>query len=173
MRYTIPMKLIISDIKNYVPKVDGEYYLICPEDGKDVHHCIGCFGCWLKDPGKCLIHDGFELNGARVGNASELIIVSANCFGSVSPYVKKNQDRALGYLHPDFAVVQGELHHKQRYKHNLKITWHIYAADGDTITDAEKETLLGIQVANGLNYHAKPDGVFFYNSQAEAMEVTL
>lgn len=170
----VRMKLIISDIKNYKPNVVGDYYLICPEDGKEIHHCIGCFGCWLKDPGKCLIHDGFELQGARLGAADEIILVSANCFGSVSPFVKKNLDRALSVVHPDFKIINGELHHKPRYKKNHKISWYIYAADGDVITDAEKETMKGILNANALNYYSKAAGVHFYANQAELeREVTL
>lgn len=168
------MKLIISDIENFEPKVAGDYYLICPEEGKEIHHCIGCFGCWLKNPGKCLIDDGFELQGARFGAADEIILVSANCFGSVSPFVKKNLDRALACVHPDFKIIKGELHHKPRYKNKPQITWHIYAAENDTITDSEKETMKGILAANALNYHSKASSVYIYNSQADFIQgVTL
>ena len=24
----------------------------------DIRYCIGCFGCWLKTPGKCIVADG-------------------------------------------------------------------------------------------------------------------
>ncbi|MCQ2584748.1 MAG: flavodoxin family protein [Treponema sp.] len=168
------MKLIISDIKSFEPNVTGDYYLICPEEGKDIHHCIGCFGCWLKDPGKCLINDGFEFQGARFGAADEIILISENCFGSVSPFIKKNLDRALACVHPDFKIINGELHHKARYHNKPKISWHIYAAENDVISDAEKETMNGILEANVLNYHAKSAGVHVYASQADFLrEVTL
>ena len=25
-----------------------------------VNYCIGCFGCWLKTPGKCITKDSFD-----------------------------------------------------------------------------------------------------------------
>lgn len=26
----------------------------------NLSHCIGCNHCWIKTPGKCCIHDGYE-----------------------------------------------------------------------------------------------------------------
>ena len=27
-------------------------------DSGTIHPCIGCFSCWNKDPGRCVIKDG-------------------------------------------------------------------------------------------------------------------
>ena len=53
-------RLIIYDIP-------GEFIGMCTNacediliDANQIHqYCIGCFGCWLKTPGTCVIKDGF------------------------------------------------------------------------------------------------------------------
>ena len=51
------MKLIITDIEHFKIPVGGDYRVIMPQG--TIHHCVGCFGCWVKTPGKCVIHDGY------------------------------------------------------------------------------------------------------------------
>ena len=29
-------------------------------DNGTIKPCIGCFGCWLKTPGRCVIKDGYD-----------------------------------------------------------------------------------------------------------------
>ena len=67
------MKLIITDIENFNIPVEGEYKIIKP-DG-NIHHCIGCFGCWVKTPGKCVIHDGYQETGVDMSKCTELIMI--------------------------------------------------------------------------------------------------
>lgn len=99
------MKLIITDIEHFKIPVGGDYKVIMPQG--TIHHCTGCFGCWVKTPGKCVIHDGYEGTGTEMGKCTELILVSQCCYGSVSPFVKTVQDRAISYIHPDFVLRKG------------------------------------------------------------------
>ena len=55
------MKLIITDIEDFHLPVKGPHKIIKPQT--DIRHCIGCFGCWVKTPGQCVIHDGYENTG--------------------------------------------------------------------------------------------------------------
>lgn len=144
------MKLIITDIEDFRISVEGEYKLIRPE--KEIQPCIGCFGCWGKTPGKCVIHDGYEGTGSDMGRCKELIFISRCCYGSVSPFVKMVQDRAISYIHPDFVIRKGEMHHKRRYQNVIALSWYLY---GEAITDEEKETARMMLEANADNY----DGV--------------
>lgn len=162
------MKLIITDIENFHIKVEDEYKLISPTGS--IHPCVGCFGCWVKTPGKCVIHDGYEGTGSDMGKCSELILVSRCCYGSVSPFVKNVQDRAISYIHPDFVIRKGEMHHRRRYRNVISLSFYFY---GKGITENEKETAKKIAQANADNYDGAVKSVRFYNSVEELEEITL
>lgn len=162
------MKLVITDIEGFDIPVEGEYELVSPKG--EIHGCVGCFGCWTRTPGECVIKDGYERVGSMIGHADELILVSRCCFGSVSPFVKTCQDRGLSFIHPDFRIVGGEMHHKQRYQNRLTMSAHLY---GEDITEAEKDTARRLIQANADNYAAEVKGVSFYGSADELRGVTL
>lgn len=162
------MKLIITDIENFNIPVEGEYKIIKPNG--DIHHCIGCFGCWVKTPGKCVIHDGYHETGVDMSKCTELIIISRCYYGSVSPFVKMVEDRAISYFHPDFVIRKGEMHHKRRYKNTITLSSHFY---GENITDIEKETARELLEANADNYDGVVKGIYFYKSVGELEGIVL
>lgn len=162
------MKLIITDIEEFDLPVEGEYKLIKPENS--IHHCIGCFGCWNKTPGECVIHDGYERTGSDMGRCTEMILVSRCFYGSVSPFIKAVQDRAISYIHPDFVIRKGEMHHKRRYENVLSLSLYLY---GEDITEEEKETAKMIMEGNADNYDGQVKTVRFYKSVEELEGITL
>lgn len=162
------MKLIITDIEDFHIKVEGKYQLISPKG--NIRPCVGCFGCWVKTPGKCVICDGYENTGIAMGSCTELILVSRCCYGSVSPFVKNLQDRAISYIHPDFVIRRGEMHHKRRYKNVILLSAHFY---GEAITEDEKRTARNIAQANADNYDGKVKDVCFYHSPEELEGIIL
>ena len=162
------MKLIITDMEDFDIPVEGEYKVI--KVNGDIHHCIGCFGCWVKTPGKCVIFDGYEEIGGNIGKCTELILVSRCYYGSVSPFVKMALDRALSYIHPDFVIRKGEMHHKRRYHNIVTLSSYLY---GENITEPEKETAKELLNANADNYDGLVKGVSFYKSVEELKDVVL
>lgn len=162
------MKLIITDIENFNIYVEGEYKVIKPQG--DIRNCIGCFGCWVKTPGKCVIHDGYEGTGIAMSKCTELILISRCHYGSVSPFVKMVQDRAISYLHADLVIRKGEMHHRRRYKNVIALSAHLY---GENITDVEKETARNLIEANADNYDGSVKDIHFYNSVEDLEDITL
>ncbi len=86
------MRLIIHDLKG------DEFKKLCPNEVKDlivvsddgsIHHCMGCFGCWIKTPGECIIKDKYENMGECLSKCNEVIIISKCVYGGLSPFVKK------------------------------------------------------------------------------------
>lgn len=130
--------------------------------------CVGCFGCWVRTPGKCVIHDGLEKTGCQLGGADKLILVSRCCFGSLSPAVKKVLDRSISYVHPYFEMREGTMHHARRYSNCLRMQAFLYGA----CTEAEQKTAAGILAANALNLNAVLDKVTF-SPDGEAVQEVL
>lgn len=162
------MKLIITDLKDFNIPVMGAYKMISPR--QKIHPCIGCFGCWVKTPGICVIHDGYENTGIDMGKCTELIYVSQCCYGSLSPFVKNVQDRAISYIHPDFVMRKGEMHHKRRYKNVISLSAYLYGAN---LTDAEKKTAQNMLAANADNFDGVVKEIRFFETEQELEGLTL
>jgi len=81
----------------------------------DVAPCLGCFGCWVKTPGICIIDDvGREI--ARSAIQSDLVVlVTPIAFGGYSSTLKKAVDRLIPLILPYFRLIGGEVHHVKRY----------------------------------------------------------
>lgn len=130
------MNLLIHDLNesqwNKVAQ-DYEGWDIISDDGK-IKPCVGCFGCWTKTPGECVLRDGFERMGARIHKADELVIISKYTYGGFSPFVKNVIDRSIGWVLPFFEIKNGEMHHKSRYPEEKPITF-IFRGSGLTEND--------------------------------------
>lgn len=75
------MNLIIHDLEN-----NNE---LEASEGSEIiaakmmcHDCRGCFNCWTRTPGECVIKDGFDTIGKRLSNADEVTIISKCVYGS-------------------------------------------------------------------------------------------
>lgn len=82
----------------------------------EIAPCLGCFGCWVKTPGVCVIDDAGR-NVARTYIQSGMVVfISPITFGGYSYELKKVFDRLIPILSPFFKNIGGEIHHKMRYK---------------------------------------------------------
>lgn len=161
------MKIIVTDIESFAPEIEGEYRLLTPDD--ELIPCIGCFGCWLKTPGKCVINDGYQMLGAALGRCEELIFVCRCVYGSPSPFVKNVIDRSLGYVHPDFEMRLGEMHHKRRYDNIIKCSAYFY---GD-MTNLEKLSAKRWFSAFIDNFDGEPGEIKFFGTKEETEGMKL
>lgn len=83
---------------------------------RDVAPCAGCFGCWTKTPGECVIGDGAR-DILRSYVRSDLVVCATPVtFGGFSSQLKKMIDRLIPVLDPRFVVVGGDVHHRLRYR---------------------------------------------------------
>jgi hypothetical protein len=82
---------------------------------KEIGTCLGCFGCWIKTPGICVIDDdGREV--ARMAVQSDLMVfLTPVTFGGYSSHLKKALDRLIPILSSFFKKIGGEIHHRPRY----------------------------------------------------------
>ena len=139
-------------------------------NASDIHrYCIGCFGCWLKTPGKCIIKDGFEDMGKLLSQVNEFILISKATFGSYSSAVKNVLDRSIAYVLPFFEIRNGEMHHGERYFNDLTISALFY---GD-MSDEEKRTAESLVQANAVNLNAALGKVHFVEGMENIREVLV
>lgn len=119
------MKLLIHDLNDEEWGKIREYYKdweIVSDNGR-IKPCVGCFGCWLKEPGECIIKDGYEKMGALIHKAEEVAVISTYTYGGLSSFVKNVFDRSIGWVLPYFEINHGEMHHKRRYPEDKQITF--------------------------------------------------
>ena len=161
-------RLIIYDVPTeYIGKFTNPSEDILVNANEIHRYCIGCFGCWLKTPGTCVIKDGFENMGKRLSEVQEFILISKATFGSYSSAVKNVLDRSIAYVLPFFEIRNGEMHHGERYHNDLTTSTLFY---GD-ITEAEKRTAENLVKANAVNLNATLGKVHFVERMDAAKEV--
>ena len=132
------MKLLIHDLNEeeftHISADYKEFEII--SDNGNIKPCIGCFSCWIKTPGKCVIKDGYDNIADLIHKADEVVIISRYTYGGPSSFVKNALDRCIGFVSPFFEVYMDEMHHKKRYPEDKPITC-IFRSDSFTEDDKE------------------------------------
>ncbi|MCK5309215.1 MAG: flavodoxin family protein, partial [Thermoplasmata archaeon] len=83
--------------------------------------CLGCFGCWIKTPGICVINDDGRIIPEKIVQSDLMVFLTSITFGGYSSELKKALDRAIPMLLPFFRKVNGETHHVMRYEKYPKL----------------------------------------------------
>jgi multimeric flavodoxin WrbA len=130
--------------------------------------CLGCFSCWLKHPGTCVLKDDQEeVLSAWVPGDLHFWITPVT-FGGFGSALKKSLDRTIPHILPFFTRVGGEVHHPQRYERRRRFL----ALGTLPAPDAEAERIFhGLIRRNALNLGsvATESGVFFEGTGKEAL----
>lgn len=154
------MNLLIHDLSPAKwEEIKEEYkdWTVISDAGK-IKPCTGCFNCWKKTPGKCIINDGYENMGYLVHHADEVKVISRYSYGGFSGFVKNVFDRCLGYVLPHFETVNGETHHQKRYDEDKPFTFVFY---GHELTESEKESATRYVRAVCANFRSHVKEVIF------------
>ena len=122
----------------------------------DIAPCRGCFGCWVRTPGLCVIDDAGRDVARRMMRCELLVLLTPLTFGGHSSELKKALDRSIPNLSPLFRSVRGEVHHARRYARYPR--WVGIAVSRDRPIDPEEEELFEALVRrNAVNFHAPAD----------------
>lgn len=150
-------RLIIYDMENETPKAKNDDILFSANP--TVLPCKGCFGCWTKTPGRCVINDRCSNIPSYIAKCDEVVLISPILFGGYSENIKAVIDRFIPYVLPYFRIINGEMHHKMRYKHSFKLTVLFY---GECDLE-EKQIAKSLVNANAVNFGAESCGVKFFD----------
>lgn len=113
--------------------------------------CTGCFGCWVRTPGICVIDDAGRETARAALRCDLLVFLTPIAFGGYSSELKKAVDRMLPLLSPFFTRIGGEIHHLPRYP----VSPSVLGVGLLDRPDPERERIFRTLVArNALNYHS-------------------
>ena len=166
------MNLIIHDLdKKEWAKIKRDYagWEVVSDRGT-IRPCVGCFRCWYKTPGQCVIEDGYENMGVLIHRAEDVVVISRYTYGGFSGFVKNVFDRSLGYILPQFEVVNNETHHKKRYAEDKPFTFIFYG--NISFSEEEKECARRYVTAVCANIRGHVKEVVFREGEGAAPENT-
>ena len=76
--------------------------------------CVGCFGCWTRTPGRCVIRDDAVQVYPKIAAARRVLYVSRLFCGGYDLPMKIMLERAIPIQQAFIRLVDGETHHFQR-----------------------------------------------------------
>jgi hypothetical protein len=117
----------------------------------DIAPCVGCFGCWVRTPGVCIIDDAAREIAQAFIQSDLVVFFTPVTFGGYSAQLKKALDRNICLISPFFEWVDGEIHHRARYARYPYLLGVGVLPEPDTEDAALFATLIE---RNAINMHA-------------------
>ncbi len=113
--------------------------------------CVGCFGCWIKTPGVCVIDDEGRLVTRHMIQSDVTVFLTPVVFGGYSSELKSALDRSIGLISPLFERIHGETHHKKRYGKYPRLLGIGVQQD---VNEEESAIFEALVRRNAINLHA-------------------
>lgn len=108
------MKLILSDCSLPIQIPEGKEVKWINLSELNISNCVGCFGCWTKTPGRCVIRDDATRVYPLIAASDKVLYVSRIKYGGYDTIMKTMLERAIPVQQAFLRIVQGETHHVQR-----------------------------------------------------------
>ncbi len=159
------MKLILSD-KYLDITLNNDDIKIIDLSSLKIHNCTGCYGCWTKTPGKCVIRDDATKVYPYIAKSDRVIYVSRIKYGGYDTVMKTMLERAIPIQTAFIRLHKGETHHIQR---DVALKKAIIIAYGN-ISDEEKDVFKSLIKRNSYNMNFESYKIIFAN-ESEIEEV--
>lgn len=140
------MILVLSD-REIKLNTDGEDINYFNLSEMKISNCTGCFCCWVKTPGKCVIRDDAVKIYPIIAKSDRLIYVSRIKYGSYDSPLKTMLERAIPVQQAFIRIHGGETHHVQRNVVPKTAKIVIYGDPGEK----DKEVFRKLVARNALN----------------------
>lgn len=108
------MKLILSDTPLQDIEQKGTDIRYFDLSACKIAHCVGCFGCWTKTPGKCVIRDDAVKIYPCIAQSDRVLYISRIKYGGYDTIMKTMLERAIPVQQAFIRILDGETHHVQR-----------------------------------------------------------
>ena len=162
------MKLLVSDIalSNINELINNDITYI-DLTMNTINNCIGCFSCWVKTPGKCIIRDDAVKIYPLLAQSDNLIYVSKIKYGGYDSIMKTYLERTIPIQQAFIRLYHNETHHIQRNVNYKKATIIAY---GD-ISDLDKKLFEKLISRNAFNMNFESYNIIFTNKDNLEKEV--
>jgi hypothetical protein len=118
-----------------------------------IKYCTGCFGCFVRTPGLCLIKDDAEEVCREYIQSDFAIMASPVITGFTSALLKRAQDRLIPAILPFVEVIKGEFHHPARYDRLPRLG--LLLERGDDTDDEDIDIIESIYKRIVINLHSE------------------
>jgi multimeric flavodoxin WrbA len=88
---------------------------------RDIKHCLSCFSCWVKTPGKCVQKDDMTELLPKIEATDVLVLATPLFVDGMTSKMKTMLDRTLPLLEPFFEIRDDHCRHPRRLKKPGKI----------------------------------------------------
>lgn len=151
------MKLIMSDRHLDISIRDNSDIRYIDLSSLKINNCVGCFGCWTKTPGKCVIRDDATKVYPLIAESDEVMYISRIRYGGYDSVMKTMLERAIPVQQAFIRIYNGETHHVQR---NVKAKKATIVAYGD-ISEEEKDIFTRLIARNAHNMSFASHNIIF------------
>ena len=117
----------------------------------DIRYCIGCFGCWLKTPGECIVADDSRDVCLEFVSSDLVLFASPIIMGFTSALLKKAHDKLIPLLLPYIGIYGNECHHVPRYEKYPRIG--LLLEKGRDTDEEDVEIIADIYQRDASNFH--------------------
>lgn len=159
------MNLVLSDRQIELP-IDNQFTDFINLSELKISNCIGCFGCWTKTPGKCVIRDDAVKVYPKIAESCKILYISRVKYGSYDTVMKTMLERALPIQQAFIRLLNGETHHIQRAVVPKRATIIGYGS----ISEEEQEIFTQLVARNAANMSFEDYRVIF--TQESMLEQT-
>lgn len=156
------MKLIMSDRPIRLNIRDHSEIKYIDLSSLKIANCTGCFGCWTRTPGKCVMRDDATRVYPYIAASDRVLYVSRVVYGGYDTVMKRMLERAIPVQQAFIRIFKGETHHVQRAVVPKRATIVAY---GDI--DAEEQALFRRLVARNASNMSFESHEVIFTSEAE------
>lgn len=118
----------------------------------DIRYCVGCFGCWLKTPGECVVADDSSEVCREFINSDFVLFASPVIMGFTSALIKKAHDKLIALLLPYIGIYRDECHHMPRYEKYPRLG--LLLEKGKDTDEEDVEIIADIYQRDASNFHS-------------------
>lgn len=132
---------------------------------------MGCFGCWTRTPGRCVIRDDAVRVYPLIAASDEVVYVSRIRYGGYDSVMKRMLERAIPVQQAFIRIHGGETHHVQRAVEPKRAVIVAYGAEDE----AERDLFRRLVARNARNMSFESYDIRFVDEaevEAAVKEIT-